>query len=109
MPICNISFYLKTSGTSSASPAPPAASSSSSGPSGTPTPPGGDRLAGSATGALNKNLNTEGLPEGWTMQVAPNGRVSFSEDFPKGPYFNYVSMFLSIFDQLSTLVSMFSK
>lgn len=65
------------SGTSSASPAPPAASSSSSGPSGTPTPPGGDRLAGSATGALNKNLNTEGLPEGWTMQVAPNGRVFF--------------------------------
>ena len=24
-----------------------------------------------------KNLNTEGLPEGWTMQVAPNGRVFF--------------------------------
>ena len=24
----------------------------------------------------NKTLNTEGLPEGWTMQVAPNGRVS---------------------------------
>ena len=29
--------------------------------------------------------------------------------FRSGPYFNYVSMFLSIFDQLSTLVSMFTK
>ena len=28
--------------------------------------------------------------------------------FSKGPYFNYVSMFLSIFDQLSTLVSIFT-
>ena len=27
----------------------------------------------------------------------------------KGPYFNYVSTILSIFDQLSTLVSMFTK
>ena len=27
----------------------------------------------------------------------------------KGPYFNYVSMFLSIFDQLSTLVRVFTK
>ena len=26
---------------------------------------------------VNKALNQEGLPEGWTMQVAPNGRVSF--------------------------------
>ena len=26
----------------------------------------------------------------------------------KGPYFNYVSTFLSIFDQLSTLVSIFT-
>jgi len=35
---------------------------------------------GSASGAntpSSKNLNTEGLPEGWTMQVAPNGRVFF--------------------------------
>ena len=27
----------------------------------------------------------------------------------KGPYFNYVSTFLTIFDQLSNLVSMFTK
>ena len=30
------------------------------------------------------------------------------KDLDKGPYFNYVSMFLSIFDQLSTLVSIFT-
>ena len=31
---------------------------------------------GSTSGPIvNTNLNTEGLPEGWTMQVAPNGRV----------------------------------
>ena len=29
--------------------------------------------------------------------------------FTKGPYFNYVSTFLTIFDQLSNLVSMFTK
>ena len=27
----------------------------------------------------------------------------------KGPYFNYVSTFLTIFDQLSNLVNMFTK
>lgn len=33
---------------------------------------------GSTSGPIvNTNLNTEGLPEGWTMQVAPNGRVFF--------------------------------
>ena len=32
--------------------------------------------SGSTTGAVNKTLNTEGLSDGWTMQVAPNGRVS---------------------------------
>ena len=33
-----------------------------------------------------------------------NGKIS-GILFPKGPYFNYVSTFLSIFDQLSTLVA----
>jgi hypothetical protein len=31
-------------------------------------------------------LNTEGLAEGWTMQVAPNGRVFFINHVDK----NYV-------------------
>ena len=42
-----------------------------------------DATAGGAGGSspanssnVAKTLNTEGLPEGWTMQVAPNGRVS---------------------------------
>jgi hypothetical protein len=29
--------------------------------------------------------------------------------FPKGQFLNYLSLFLPIFDQLSTLVSIFSK
>jgi E3 ubiquitin-protein ligase NEDD4 len=60
------------SGTLPGSPGPPAATS---GPSGTPTASGS--APGSASGTVNKNLNTEGLPDGWTMQVAPNGRVFF--------------------------------
>jgi len=34
-------------------------------------------MGASATGTVNRNLNTEGLPEGWSMQVAPNGRLFF--------------------------------
>lgn len=30
-----------------------------------------------AASATNGTLSSEGLPEGWTMQVAPNGRVFF--------------------------------
>ena len=37
---------------------------------------GASAASGSSGTPSNKNLNTEGLPEGWTMQVAPNGRVS---------------------------------
>jgi len=62
------------SGSSTGSPAPPA-SALGSGPSGAATASGG--TPGSTSGAVNKNLNTEGLPENWTMQVAPNGRVFF--------------------------------
>ena len=36
----------------------------------------------------------------------PQGKEIFLR---KGSYFNYVSMFLSIFDQQSTLVSMFTR
>ena len=46
---------------------------SSGGGSGTGSPASG---AGSASGG-NRTLNTEGLPDGWTMQVAPNGRVRY--------------------------------
>jgi len=63
------------SGTSTGSPASSVPASGSSGPSGTPSASGG--APGSASGGVNKNLNTEGLPDGWTMQVAPNGRVFF--------------------------------
>jgi len=31
----------------------------------------------SSQAQVNRALNTEGLPDGWTMQVAPNGRVFF--------------------------------
>ncbi len=33
--------------------------------------------AAAAAAASHSRLNTEGLPDGWTMQVAPNGRVFF--------------------------------
>lgn len=41
--------------------------------------PGAPASSGTAssTAASTRNLNNEGLPEGWTMQVAPNGRVFF--------------------------------
>lgn len=59
------------------------AGSTSSGPS---TSSGAVPRRGSAAAAMtttkpdthaHSKLNTEGLPEGWTMQVAPNGRVFF--------------------------------
>ena len=31
----------------------------------------------------NSKLNTDGLPSGWTMQVAPNGRVFFIDHINK--------------------------
>ena len=36
-------------------------------------------------------------------------QFQFNVTVTKGPYFNYVSMFLTISDQLSNLVSMLTK
>ena len=38
---------------------------------------GGGRTRTLSEGEKANKLNTEGLPNGWTMQVAPNGRVFF--------------------------------
>lgn len=37
----------------------------------------GPGASASGQSQVNRALNQEGLPEGWTMQVAPNGRVFF--------------------------------
>ncbi|KAI1296918.1 E3 ubiquitin-protein ligase NEDD4 [Halotydeus destructor] len=39
--------------------------------------PGQDTSAASASNGTNGTLSQEGLPEGWSMQVAPNGRIFF--------------------------------
>jgi len=45
---------------------------------------GGGRGAGSSSAKpAPANLNLEGLPSGWTMQVAPNGRVFFIDHINK--------------------------
>jgi len=45
---------------------------------------GGGRAAGSSSAKpAPANLNLEGLPSGWTMQVAPNGRVFFIDHINK--------------------------
>jgi len=43
------------------------------------------RRTGSVSGASSstRNLNAEGLPSGWTLQVAPNGRVFFINHIAK--------------------------
>ena len=38
---------------------------------------------------------TQGLPEGWTMQVAPNGRVSFF--FGQGAFFKSSGKYIPYF------------
>ena len=54
--------------------------------------------------------NPKGLADDMLRALAyENGQVRVFKIFYKGPYFNNVSMFLSIFDQLSTLVSRFTK
>ena len=79
-------------------------------------------------GYSDETVNAQALsfvyPYGATLNVAKpavsvlsTGSVSFPLNRPvcafythpgKGPYFDYVSMFLSIFDQLTTLVSIFT-
>ena len=66
---------ITASGTSSSG---PAAGSTRSNSISVPDSGGSASGANSASGTpSSKNLNTEGLAEGWTMQVAPNGRVRF--------------------------------
>lgn len=47
---------------------------------------GGAGATSAAATAAAKTLNTEGLPEGWTMQVAPNGRVRLVMHCTLGQY-----------------------
>ena len=77
---------LSIGGESTGSPAPSIRSDSI-----TETDSGSRRDSASGPGAsasgqsqVNRALNQEGLPEGWTMQVAPNGRVSIKKGQNKG-------------------------
>jgi len=45
--------------------------------------PGANSVGPGANRPVPNNLNNEGLPSGWTMQVAPNGRVFFIDHINK--------------------------
>ena len=51
---------------------------------------------GSEQSQVNLVLNQEGLPENWTMQVAPNGRVSFVKRVPFQRFF-FISTCFQVF------------
>ncbi len=55
----------------------PSGASGAQSPSGGAVPRRASLSAAMATQSMNSRLNAEGLPAGWTMQVAPNGRVFY--------------------------------
>ena len=58
---------------------------------------------------LSMNQNHYNIVQYLSEQFTLTSNIPVTLKISKGPYFNYVSMFLSIFDQLSTLVCMFTK